>query len=169
MRGATAHWCSTAPGSTVFAIAALASLAAALVALDRKTGAVRWKRDRFSKDAPYATPIVYPSWVVPEHLSWLVRLNPFHWFLELLRAGVTCASPMSTTCSPTNAYGVPLLRASVSQLAANPGTALRTAHWGMYASAETSQGTQYNDDVVIWSLAAPLTDLETEPDCWLGL
>lgn len=65
--------------------------------------------------------------------------------------------------------GVPMLRASVAQLAANPGTALRTAHWGMYASAETTQGTQYNDDVAIWSLAAPLTDLEAEPDCWLGL
>ncbi len=65
--------------------------------------------------------------------------------------------------------GTPMLRASVVQLATFPGTALRTAHWGMYASAETNQGTQYNDDVVIWSLAEPLADLEAEPDCWLDL
>jgi hypothetical protein len=65
--------------------------------------------------------------------------------------------------------GVPMLRASVVQLATFPGTALRTAHWGMYASAETTQGTQYNDDVVIWSLPGPLIELDAEPDCWLEL
>ena len=65
--------------------------------------------------------------------------------------------------------GAAMLRASVSQLAMYPGTELFTAHWGMYASAETTQGTQYNDDIAIWSLAEPLTDLDTEPDCWLAL
>jgi len=63
--------------------------------------------------------------------------------------------------------GVPMLRAEVSQLASNPGTRLTRAHWGMYASAETTQGIQYNDDIRVWTLAQPLTDLDTEPDCYL--
>ncbi len=63
--------------------------------------------------------------------------------------------------------GVPMLRAEVSALAADPGTNLTRAHWGMYASAETTQGIQYNDDVRIWTLDQPLTDLDTEPDCYL--
>jgi ABC-type polysaccharide/polyol phosphate export permease len=36
----------------------------------------------------YATPIVYPVAVVPPHVSALLRINPFHWFLELLRAAL---------------------------------------------------------------------------------
>lgn len=64
--------------------------------------------------------------------------------------------------------GVPVLRAAVSQLAEFPGTWLSYAHWGMYAGATASTGTQYNDDIRIWQLDAPLVDLEAEPDCWLG-
>jgi hypothetical protein len=64
--------------------------------------------------------------------------------------------------------GVPMLRAQVSELGSNPGTRVTRAHWGMYASSGTSQGIQYNDDIRIWTLDAPLTDLETEPDCYAG-
>ncbi|MCP4679752.1 MAG: hypothetical protein GY854_30530, partial [Deltaproteobacteria bacterium] len=60
-----------------------------------------------------------------------------------------------------------MLRADVSNLSTFPGTRLTRAHWGMYAGAETNQGVQYNDDIAIWSLDTPLTDLETEPDCYL--
>ncbi|MCP4600814.1 MAG: hypothetical protein GY847_09830 [Proteobacteria bacterium] len=63
--------------------------------------------------------------------------------------------------------GVPMLRANVANLADNPGTRLTRAHWGMYASAGLDQGIQYNDDISIWSLGEPLTDLEEEPDCYL--
>jgi len=61
--------------------------------------------------------------------------------------------------------GVPMLRAQVSQLAANPGTRLRTAHWGMYASGTVDQGVQYNDEIRICVLSNPLTDLIHEPRC----
>jgi hypothetical protein len=64
--------------------------------------------------------------------------------------------------------GVPVLRATVAQLATNPGTWLSYAHWGMYAGATASTGVQYNDDIRIWRLDAPLDDLEAEPDCFLG-
>ena len=63
--------------------------------------------------------------------------------------------------------GVPVLRATVAQLAQFPGTWLSYAHWGMYAGLTASTGTQYNDDIRIWRLDAPLEDLEAEPDCWL--
>jgi len=63
--------------------------------------------------------------------------------------------------------GVPMLRAQVSQLEGAPGTHLTRAHWGMYAGGEVDHGTQYNDEIKIWSLDAPLGDLETEPDCYL--
>ncbi len=59
--------------------------------------------------------------------------------------------------------GVAVLKADVAQLATNPGTKVTRAHWGMYASATTAQGTQYNDDITIYRLAAPLTDLVKEP------
>ena len=65
--------------------------------------------------------------------------------------------------------GVAVLKADVSQLSSNPGTKLTRAHWGMYASAPTSQGTQYNDEITLWQLSTPLTDLTKEPDCYLGL
>ena len=54
------------------------------------------------------------------------------------------------------------------QLADHPGTRLTRAHWGMYAGATASQGIQYNDEIQIWQLDAPLTDFETEPDCYLA-
>jgi hypothetical protein len=61
--------------------------------------------------------------------------------------------------------GTPMLRAEVSKLAIHPGTRLRTAHWGMYASGTVSQGVQYNDDIRICTLREPLTDLASEPGC----
>jgi len=36
----------------------------------------------------YATPIVYPPAALPPAALSLLRLNPFHWFLELLRAAL---------------------------------------------------------------------------------
>jgi len=64
--------------------------------------------------------------------------------------------------------GVAMLRAEVSELGGFPGTKLTRAHWGMYASATTTQGVQYNDDIQLWTLASPLVDLDSEPDCYLG-
>lgn len=64
--------------------------------------------------------------------------------------------------------GVPMLSARVSALQSSPGTTLTRAHWGMYANGAVTQGIQYNDDIEIWTLDAPLSDLETEPDCYLG-
>jgi len=61
--------------------------------------------------------------------------------------------------------GVPMLRAEVSNLTLHPGTNLRTAHWGMYASGSVGQGVQYNDELMICTLSAPLTDLFREPRC----
>ena len=61
--------------------------------------------------------------------------------------------------------GVPMLRALVSNLESNPGTRLRTAHWGMYASGTLDQGVQYNDEIRICTLDEPLADLVREPPC----
>jgi hypothetical protein len=61
--------------------------------------------------------------------------------------------------------GVPMLRAQVSKLEGNPGTRLRTAHWGMYSSGTVDQGIQYNDDIRICTLREPLADLLHEPRC----
>jgi hypothetical protein len=62
--------------------------------------------------------------------------------------------------------GVPWLRASVSpQLGRSPGTNLQRAHWGMYAESRVDRAVQYNDEIVICTLAAPLTDLVREPTC----
>jgi hypothetical protein len=61
--------------------------------------------------------------------------------------------------------GVPMLRARLPQLGHAPGTSLERAHWGMYAGGNTNQGVQYNDDIRICTLSAPLTDLVTEPTC----
>ena len=41
----------------------------------------------------YATPVVYPAQVIPDHLSALLVLNPLYWFLELLRAALYRGSP----------------------------------------------------------------------------
>jgi hypothetical protein len=64
--------------------------------------------------------------------------------------------------------GVPVLRANVARLADFPGTRLTRAHWGMYAHPDVSDAIQYNDDIGIWQLDAPLTDFDTEPDCYRG-
>lgn len=56
--------------------------------------------------------------------------------------------------------GVPMLRGVWTQ---TPGTALLRAHWGMYANGAVDHGVQYNDDIAIWTLDEPLTDLVTEP------
>jgi hypothetical protein len=61
--------------------------------------------------------------------------------------------------------GVPILRAEVSQLERSPGTRLRTAHWGIYGSGTIDHGVQYNDDISICTLNAPLIDLAPEPAC----
>ena len=64
--------------------------------------------------------------------------------------------------------GVPVLRAQVARLGDHPGTNLSRAHWGMYANSDVDHGVQYNDDIGIWELDGPLTDFETEPDCYLA-
>lgn len=61
--------------------------------------------------------------------------------------------------------GVPMLRAAVPGLAKNPGSRLRTAHWGMYARGNVERAVQYNDDIRICALKAPLADLVREPLC----
>ena len=61
--------------------------------------------------------------------------------------------------------GIPMLRASVSQLENNPGTRLRTAHWGMYASGSVARAVQYNDEIRICTLDKPLAQLVREPQC----
>jgi hypothetical protein len=38
----------------------------------------------------------------------------------------------------------------------------------MYAHPDVSDAIQYNDDIGIWQLDAPLTDFDTEPDCYRG-
>lgn len=61
--------------------------------------------------------------------------------------------------------GIPMLRGQVPYLEKYPGIRLMTAHWGMYASKETTQGVQYNDDIRICRLDVPLADLVREPEC----
>jgi hypothetical protein len=56
--------------------------------------------------------------------------------------------------------GVPIMEGTFTD---RSGTNLLRAHWGMYANGATEHGTQYNDDIQIWTLSAPLSDLETEP------
>ena len=43
------------------------------------------------------------------------------------------------------------------------GSNLMRAHWGMYASSGMDHGVQYNDDIRIWTIDAPLQDLLNEP------
>jgi hypothetical protein len=56
--------------------------------------------------------------------------------------------------------GVPVLEGDYTQVA---GTSLMRAHWGWYSSGSIDQGVQYNDEIQIWTLSEPLTDLTTEP------
>ena len=46
---------------------------------------------------------------------------------------------------------------------ARPGANLQRVHWGMYARNEVDHGVQYNDDIRLWRLPAPLTDFSSEP------
>ena len=55
--------------------------------------------------------------------------------------------------------GVKVLKGYVSRAGQN----LQRAHWGMYTNGSLAFGAQYNDDIKIWKLAAPLTDLVKEP------
>lgn len=64
--------------------------------------------------------------------------------------------------------GTPMLRARVSLLKQHPGTRLKTAHWGMYASGTLDHGIQYNDEIRICTLPKPLVDLKREPACPAG-
>ncbi len=61
--------------------------------------------------------------------------------------------------------GARMLRATVPELSRSPGTRLRTAHWGMYASGTLGHGVQYNDEIRICTLDSPLLDLVREPNC----
>jgi hypothetical protein len=61
--------------------------------------------------------------------------------------------------------GEPVLRARVPSLHAHPGRHLRSAHWGMYASGEVASAVQYNDEIRLCSLEAPLSNLQEEPPC----
>ena len=49
------------------------------------------------------------------------------------------------------------------------GTNLMRAHWGWYSSGSIDQGVQYNDEIQIWTLGSPLTDLEPEPPSPYGV
>jgi len=44
-----------------------------------------------------------------------------------------------------------------------PGRNLMRAHWGWYSNGAVSRGVQYNDEIQIWTLDEPLTNLEREP------
>jgi hypothetical protein len=59
--------------------------------------------------------------------------------------------------------GVSVLRGNVGRLETSPGTKLERVHWGMSASAETESGALYNDDILIWTLSAPLSSFDQEP------
>lgn len=51
----------------------------------------------------YATPIVYPVAVLRPEVLNLMRLNPFHWFLDLLRSGLwsgTAPAPGAAVLAP---------------------------------------------------------------------
>jgi hypothetical protein len=57
--------------------------------------------------------------------------------------------------------GVPVMRADWRL--PMPGTDLLRAHWGLYAHPGVASATLYNDELAIWSLSEPLTDLVSEP------
>lgn len=62
--------------------------------------------------------------------------------------------------------GVPVLRAKVALVAdsmGGKGSALLRAHWGLYAHPAVRGALMYNDDIRIWTLSEPLTDLVAEP------
>lgn len=56
--------------------------------------------------------------------------------------------------------GVPMLEGTYTEAS---GKNLMRAHWGWYSNGEITRGAQYNDEIQIWTLDAPLTNLEDEP------
>jgi hypothetical protein len=56
--------------------------------------------------------------------------------------------------------GVPMLEGTYTTVS---GTNLMRSHWGWYSSGSVDQGVQYNDEIQIWTLSAPLADLVPEP------
>jgi hypothetical protein len=56
--------------------------------------------------------------------------------------------------------GAPVLEGTYTTVA---GTNLQRAHWGWYSSGSITAGVQYNDEIQIWQLSEPLSDLESEP------
>ncbi len=62
--------------------------------------------------------------------------------------------------------GEPMLEGTYTTVA---GTNLMRAHWGWYSSGSIDQGVQYNDEIQIWTLGSPLTDLEPEPPSPYGV
>jgi MYXO-CTERM domain-containing protein len=56
--------------------------------------------------------------------------------------------------------GVAMLEGTYTSVA---GTSLMRAHWGMYSSGSITQGVQYNDEIQLWTLDGPWTDLDVEP------
>lgn len=56
--------------------------------------------------------------------------------------------------------GQPVLEGTYDVVA---GRNLMRAHWGWYSSGSIAKGVQYNDEIQIWKLDAPLEDLENEP------
>ena len=56
--------------------------------------------------------------------------------------------------------GVPVLEGTYTTVA---GTSLQRAHWGLYSSGTITQAVQYNDEIQLWTLDGPWTDLDVEP------
>jgi hypothetical protein len=56
--------------------------------------------------------------------------------------------------------GLAVLEGTYTQVS---GTNLMRAHWGWYSSGSIDHGVQYNDEIQIWRLSEPLTDLVVEP------
>ena len=117
------------------------------------TMAVRERKLEFAHVSPFHGEYIGPAKQADFPLRRWVRLTVY-----LLYQG-------STGLVQVWQDGEPMLRARVSHLEQNPGTRLRTAHWGMYGSATLNHGVQYNDDIRICPLDKPLTDLVSEPHC----
>lgn len=129
---------------------------------DAKTGSGRWAvhtmavRDRkleFAHTSPFHGQYIGPDSPAEFPLRRWVRLTVYMAYQE------------TTGFVQVWQDGVPMLHASLPGLKENPGTLLRTAHWGMYASAGVTRAVQYNDEIRICALKAPLTDLRSEPQC----
>ena len=117
------------------------------------TMAVRDRKLEFAHTAPFHGNYIGPAAPADFPLHRWVRLTVYMVYQE--------------TSGFVQAWqdGVPMLRATVPGLKENPGTRLRTAHWGTYASGGVARAVQYNDEIRICTLNAPLTDLVSEPQC----